>query len=299
MTRVEWAGVFPALTTKFTAADVVDWASMEQHLSFQLDAGVHGLVILDTLGETSTLSASEKLEIVGFFARADRRGRPLIACIAESATRNAKEFVVAAEAAGADAFMLLPPMRYHGDQRETMTYMHDVAAVTSLPIMLCNNPNDYGTDLGPDNVARLADNAKFQAINESTADTRRIPEIRRRAGDRMAVFCGIDDLALECFALGATGWLAGLAVAFPREAVRLWDLTQAARWNEARELYQWFLPLLHLHTGPRCVQQIKLVEALMGVGSAKVRAPRLQLSEKEAAAVEKILATTLERRPQL
>lgn len=299
MNKVEWAGVFPALTTKFTAADVIDWASMEQHLSFQLDAGVHGLVILGSLGETSTLSPAEKLETVDFFGRADRRGRPLIACIAESSTREAKEFVAAAEAVGADGFMLLPPMRYHGDQRETMTYLHDVAAVTSLPIMLCNNPIAYGTDVGPDDVARLADNSKFQAVNESAADTRRIPEIRRRAGDRMAIFCGIDDLALQCFALGARGWVAGLAVAFPREAVRLWELSQADRWNEARELYEWFLPLLHLDTGPRFVQQIKLVEALMGVGSAKVRAPRLQLSEKEAAAVEKILAATLERRPRL
>lgn len=299
MNNLQWLGVFPALTTKFTAADVIDWDAMEKHLSFQLDAGVHGLIILGSLGETSTLSQAEKLEMVSFYARADRRGRPLIACIAESSTRNAREFTAAAEHAGADGFMLLPPMRYPSDRRETMTYLHDVAAVTSLPIMLYNNPVAYGTDLSPDDIARLADNPKFQAVKESAADTRRIPEIRRRVGDRMAVFCGVDDLALECFMLGAVGWVAGLVVAFPRETVRLWELAQAGRWNEARELYEWFLPLLHLDIGPKFVQQIKLVEALMGVGSAKVRAPRLQLSEVEAAAVEKILADALENRPQL
>ncbi len=299
MKNLKWAGVFPALTTKFTAADSIDWAAMEQHLSFQLDAGVHGLIVLGSLGETSTLSPAEKLETVDFFARADRRGRPLIACIAECSTRDAREFAAAAEGAGADGFMLLPPMRYLSDRRETMSYLQDVAAATSLPIMLYNNPIAYGTDLSPDDIARLADNPKFQAVKESAADTRRIPEIRRRIGNRMAIFCGVDDLALECLALGAAGWVAGLVVAFPRETVRLWELTQAGRWNQARELYEWFLPLLHLDIGPKFVQQIKLVEALMGVGSAKVRAPRLQLSEKEATAVEKILADALQNRPQL
>ena len=299
MTDLQWRGVFPALTTKFTAADEIDWSAMEQHLAFQLDAGVHGLIILGSLGETSTLRYAEKLEMVKFFAQADRRGRPLVACIAESSTRDAKEFALAAEEAGADGFMLLPPMRYPSDPRETMTFLHDVAAATSLPIMLYNNPIAYGTDITPDDIARLADNPKFQAVKESAADTRRIPEIRQRLGDRLAIFCGVDDLAFECFTLGAVGWVAGLVVAFPRETVRIWELAQEGRWNEARKLYEWFLPLLHLDIGPKFVQQIKLVEALMGVGSAKVRAPRLQLTEKEASAVEKILADALENRPRV
>jgi dihydrodipicolinate synthase/N-acetylneuraminate lyase len=299
MTQVQWRGVFPALTTKFTAADEIDWKSMEQHLEFQLDAGVHGLIILGSLGENATLSLEEKLETVRFFARAERRGLPLIACIAESSTRDAREFAAAAQDAGADGFMLLPPMRYPSDRRETLTFLHDVAATTSLPFMLYNNPIAYGTDITPDDFVRLADNPRFQAIKESAADTRRFGEIHRRVGDRFALFCGVDDLALECFALGAVGWVAGLVVAFPRETVKLWELCQAGHWDEARALYDWFLPLLHLDIGPKFVQQIKLVEALMGVGSAKVRAPRLQLTEAEASAVEKILSDALEQRPEI
>ena len=298
MTDWQWRGVFPALTTKFTAADDIDWSAMEKHLAFQLDAGVHGLIILGSLGETSTLSLAEKLEMVKFFTVAERRGRPLISCIAESSTRDAREFAAAAEDAGADGFMLLPPMRYPSDKRETITFLQDVAAATSLPVMLYNNPIAYGTDLTPDDIAQLADNPKFQAVKESSADTRRISEIRQRAGERLAIFCGVDDLAFECFALGAVGWVAGLVVAFPRETVRMWELMQAGRWTEARELYEWFLPLLHLDIGPKFVQQIKLVEALMGVGSARVRAPRLQLSSKEASVVEEILADALENRPE-
>lgn len=299
MTEVHWRGVFPALTTKFTAADEIDWASMETHLQFQLDAGVHGLIILGSLGENATLSPDEKLEMVRFFAGADRRDRPLIACIAESSTRNARNFAAAAQLAGADGFMLLPPMRYQSDSRETLTFLNDVASVTDLPIMLYNNPIAYGTDITPEDFARLADNPRFRAIKESAADTRRIPEIRERVGDRYALFCGVDDLAYECFALGAEGWVAGLVVAFPRETVRLWELCQGGNWLAARNLYEWFLPLLHLDIGPKFVQQIKLVEALMGVGSAKVRAPRLQLTEAEASRIEKILADRLECRPQL
>jgi len=291
--------VFPALTTKFTASDEIDWAAMERHLEFQLDAGVHGLVILGSLGENSTLRHTEKLEIVKFFSRMDRKGRPLLACIAEASTRDAKEFAVAAEQAGAEGFMLLPPMRYPSDRRETMIYLNEVASATPLPIMLYNNPVAYGVDICPDDIARLADNSKFQAVKESSMDTRRIPEIRKRLGDRMAIFCGVDDLAFECLALGAVGWVAGLVGAFPRETVQLWKGMQAGRWDEARDLYQWFLPLLHLDVGPKFVQQIKLVEALMGVGSAKVRAPRLQLTDKEATAVEKTLNNALENRPQI
>ncbi len=299
MQKVDWRGVFPALTTKFTATDTIDWDAMGRHLEFQLDAGVHGLIVLGSLGENATLSMDEKLEIVRFMAEQDRRGSPLIACIAESSTRDAKNFAAAAEDAGADGFMLLPPMRYPSDRRETMTYLHDVAAAASCPIMLYNNPIAYGTDISPEDFARLADNPKFEAIKESAADTRRFTEIRRQTGDRFALFCGVDDLALECFALGATGWVAGLVVAFPRETVRLWELCMSGDWEEARKLYDWFLPLLHLDIGPRFVQQIKLVEALVGVGSAKVRAPRMQLAEADASRVERILAEALENRPRL
>jgi 4-hydroxy-tetrahydrodipicolinate synthase len=297
MSELQWRGVFPALTTKFSAADEIDWDLMASHLEFQLDAGVHGLIILGSLGENATLRADEKLAMVRFFAESDRRGLPLVACIAESSTRDAREFAAAAEDAGADGFMLLPPMRYPSDRRETMSYFNDVAAATSLPIMLYNNPIAYGTDVTPEDFARLADNPRFRAIKESAADTRRFTEIRRLVGDRFDLFCGVDDLAFECFSLGAVGWVAGLVVAFPRETVKLWNLFQAGRWAEARELYEWFLPLLHLDIGPKFVQQIKLVEALMGVGSAKVRAPRLQLTEADASRVEQILQEALASRP--
>jgi 4-hydroxy-tetrahydrodipicolinate synthase len=298
MSSIQWRGVFPALTTKFTAADAIDWGAMEKHLEYQLDAGVHGLIILGSLGENATLSAEEKLEMVRFFARAERRGRPLIACVAESSTRDAKAFARAAEQAGAEGLMVLPPMRYASDG-ETHAYLQDVAAASGLPVMLYNNPLAYGTDLTPEDFARLADNPRFEAIKESAADTRRFPQIRRLVGDRFALFCGVDDLAFECFTLGAVGWVAGLVVAFPRETVRLWELCQLGRWDAARQLYEWFLPLLHLDIGPKFVQQIKLVEALMGVGSAKVRAPRMQLGEAEASRVEKILSEALEHRPAL
>jgi 4-hydroxy-tetrahydrodipicolinate synthase len=260
---------------------------------------VHGLIILGSLGENATLSMAEKLEMVGFFAGQERRGRPLVVCIAESSTRDAREFAAAAEGAGADGFMLLPPMRYPSDRRETLAYLHDVAAATSLPFMLYNNPVAYGTDITPEDFLRVADNPKFEAIKESAADTRRITDIRRLAGDRYRLFCGVDDLALECFALGADGWVAGLVVAFPRETVRLYELCRDGRWAEARALYEWFLPLLHLDIGPKFVQQIKLVEALVGVGSAKVRAPRMQLAEAEASHVEAVLAEALANRPGL
>lgn len=299
MKNPHWRGVFPALTTKFTADDRLDFDAMAEHLEFQLNAGVHGIIILGSLGENSTLSAAEKQELMAFFARTVDGRVPLLACVAECGTREARALVSAGEEAGVDGFMVLPPMRYPSDRRETLQWFRDVELATDRPLMLYNNPVAYGTDLRPEDLAELADNSGYVAIKESSADPRRMPVIRRLYGDRFALFCGVDDLALECFAVGAVGWVAGLVVAFPEETVRLYDLMTAGRWDEARDLYDWFLPLLQLDIGPLFVHQIKLVEQLVGVGSERVRAPRLALEGEARAHVERIVREALEHRPVL
>lgn len=297
MNTIIWKGVYPAVTTKFKQDFSLDLDAMAEHTEFQLSAGVHGLIILGSLGENSTLDMDEKLRLTEFFIRQIDSRVPLLACIAESDTRQACYYASRAEAMGVSGFMLLPPMRYPSDRRETMSYLEEVAAATDLPIMLYNNPVAYGTDLTPADFEALASNPKFVAIKESSANTRRVPEIRRRTGERYAIFCGVDDLAFECFSLGAVGWVAGLVVAFPRETVALYELMHAGKWAEARQLYEWFLPLLSLDIGPKFVQQIKLVEEIMGVGSARVRSPRLALSETEADRVRQIVAQALANRP--
>ena len=297
MNTERWQGVYPAVTTKFKPDFSLDLEAMAEHTEFQLSAGVHGLIILGSLGENSTLDMDEKLLLTEFFIRQINGRVPLLACIAESDTRQACYYAKRAEAMGIDGFMLLPPMRYPSDQRETMSYLQEVAAASDVPIMLYNNPVAYGTDLSPADFESLASNPKFVAIKESSANTRRIPAIRRRTGDRYAIFCGVDDLAFECFSMGASGWVAGLVVAFPRETVRIYDLMVAGKWAEARLIYEWFLPLLSLDIGPKFVQQIKLVEEMMGVGSATVRSPRLELSEPEVRHVRKIVEQALANRP--
>lgn len=293
MDSVRWQGVFPALTTKFKTNFSLDLDAMAEHLEFQLKAGVHGIIILGSLGENSALNMDEKLQLTEFFINQLGNRAPLLACIAESDTREACNYASQAEIMGVDGIMLLPPMRYQGDRQETLTYLQEVAAASDMPVMLYNNPVAYGTDLQPVDFETLASNPKFVAIKESSADTRRIPEIRRILGERYALFCGVDDLAYECFSLGAVGWVAGLVVAFPRETVRLYDLMCAERWAEARVLYEWFLPLLHLDIGPKFVQQIKLVEEIIGVGSSRVRSPRLALSDSEARSVRQTVEFAL------
>lgn len=299
MNTDRWEGVYPAVTTKFKADFSLDLDAMAKHLEFQLEAGVDGVIILGSLGENSTLDMDEKLQLTEFFIEKINGRVPLLACIAESDTRQACFYARQAEHMGIDGFMLLPPMRYLSDQSETMSYLEEVAAASDVPIMLYNNPLAYGTDLSPADFETLAANPKFVAIKESSANTRRIPEIRRRTGDRYAIFCGVDDLAFESFSLGAVGWVAGLVVAFPRETVRLYQLMREEKWAQARKLYEWFLPLLSLDIGPKFVQQIKLVEEIMGLGSARVRSPRLSLSDADAQYVREIVERALENRPQL
>lgn len=297
MNSVRWQGVFPALTTKFKPDFSLDLDAMAEHLEFQLKAGVDGIIILGSLGENSALNMDEKLQLTDFFIRQLEKRVPLLACIAESDTREACNYASRAEVMGVDGVMLLPPMRYQGDRHETLTYLQTVAAASDLPVMLYNNPVAYGTDLLSADFETLASNPKFVAIKESSADTRRIPEIRRILGERYAIFCGVDDLAYECFSLGAVGWVAGLVVAFPRETVRLYELMSAGQWVQARVLYEWFLPLLHLDIGPKFVQQIKLVEEIIGVGSSRVRSPRLPLSDNEARNVRQTVEHALVNRP--
>ena len=297
MKASDWRGVFPALTTKFNATGALDFAAMADHLEFQLAAGVHGIIILGSLGENSTLSAAEKQDLIRFYGQRINRRVPLVACIAESATRDALALTSAGDELGVDGYMVLPPMRYPSDKPETLGYLRAVAAGTQRPIMLYNNPVAYGTDLLPEDFAELASEPRFVAIKESSANTRRMSAIRRLTGDRYALFCGVDDLALECFAVGAVGWVAGLVVAFPRETMRLYTLMTEQRWEEARVLYDWFLPLLELDIGPKFIQQIKLVEELGGVGSERVRAPRLALTGRERERVERIVAAALASRP--
>lgn len=297
MNTTRWKGVFPAVTTKFKADFSLDLEAMAGHLEFQLEAGVHGIIILGSLGECSTLNREEKLQLTEFFVTQVDNRVPLLACIAESDTREACHYARRAQELGIDGFMLLPPMRYPSDQRETLAYLEEVAAASDLPVMLYNNPIAYGTDLSPADFKTLASNRKFVAIKESSADTRRIPEIRRLLDDRFAIFCGVDDLAFECFSLGAVGWVAGLVVAFPKETVRMYELMCAEQWAEARVIYEWFLPMLHLDIGPKFVQQIKLVEEIVGVGTARVRSPRLELTKSDARQVHKIVQHALANRP--
>jgi 4-hydroxy-tetrahydrodipicolinate synthase len=294
-----WTGVFPALTTKFTSNEELDITAMEQHCNFQLEAGVHGIVVLGSLGENGSLSWEEKQEIVKAVVRVCHGRVPVIACCAETTTAAAQRFVAAAASHGADGIMLLPPMRYPSDSRETMTYLRAIAERCELPIMLYNNPVAYHIDISPALFAALADEQKFVAIKESSDNIRRVTDIFNLVGERYNIFMGVDDLALEALTLGAVGWVAGLVCAFPTETVALYNLVKAGRMKEALELYRWFMPLLHLDVSTKFVQNIKLAEAMVGVGTEYVRAPRLPLSGSERKHVEHIIARAIETRPRV
>ena len=294
-----WEGVFPAVTTKFRSDESIDGAAIEKHISFQIDSGVHGLVVLGSLGEQGTLTPDEKLQIIRLAAGVSRGRAPVIASVAETTTAGACAFVHQAAAAGADGFMVLPPMQYFSDSRETLQYYRRVARASDRPIMIYNNPVAYRVDLTPPLLAELADEPKFQAIKESSDDVRRITDIKNLLGDRYRIFSGVDDLALESLILGASGWVAGLVCAFPRETVAIYSLVKRGRIAEALQLYRWFTPLLHLDTDVKFIHYIKLAETLAGVGTETMRAPRLPLAGEERERVTAIILHALKTRPPL
>lgn len=276
-----WQGVYPALLTPFTADDQLDLPLFETNIQAQLDAGVHGLIIGGSLGEASTLTRPEKLTLLQTALAASGGRVPVIMNIAEQATREAIACAREAEENGADGLMLLPPMRYYADPRETVVFFKTVAEATSLPIMIYNNPVDYKIMTTVAMFRELAELPNIQAVKESTRDLTNITRMRNAFGDRFKILGGVDTLAFEALVLGADGWVAGLVDAFPAETVSIYEDVKAGRLDKARALYQWFMPLLELDIHPKLVQYIKLAATATGIGSEYVRAPRLMLEGAE------------------
>ena len=296
---VQWRGVFPAATTQFHQDQAVDFKSTLTHLDTMIDAGIHGLIMLGTVGENCSLEYSEKIELLKATV-AHVAGRvPVLSGVAECTTALACRFARDAQRVGVLGLMVLPAMVYKSDPRETMTHFRTVAAASDLPIMVYNNPVSYDVDITPEMFAELADEPKFVAIKESSDNVRRITDLKNVCGERYMLFCGVDDLVLESLLLGAAGWVSGLVNAFPAENRLLWDLATSGRWDEALRVYRWYTPLLHLDTHVKLVQYIKLAVQECGYGSERLRAPRLPLIGEERERILAIIRRGIATRPKI
>jgi 4-hydroxy-tetrahydrodipicolinate synthase len=292
-----WKGVYPAVTTAFRDDGALDAEGTGKHVDAMVRAGMHGIVVIGTVGECSSLSFEERLAVVRTAAAAAAGRAPVIAGVAHASTAEACRFAAEAERAGADGLMVLPPMVYKGDGRETLAHVRAVARSSRLGVLVYNNPPSYGVDLTPPMIASLADEPRIEAVKESSDNPRRITDLANVAGDRFVLMGGVDDLVLESVLLGAQGWISGLVNAFPDESLLLWTLAREGRWEEARALYRWYTPLLHLDTHPKLVQYIKLAMAETGRGTETVRAPRLALEGAERREILELIRTAIRTNP--
>lgn len=299
MSIVTWKGVYPAVLTPFKSDDSIDFETFQLNLEAQLDAGIDGIILAGSLGEASTLSNTEKKDLLLFCKDVARERAPIIINIAEQSTKCAIQAANDAELHGADGLMLLPPMRYKADDRETLVYFKTVANNTSLPIMIYNNPVDYKILATLDMFEEMADTMNIQAVKESTRDISNITRMINRFGNRFKILGGVDTLSYESLCAGADGLVAGLVDAFPRETVAIYRLVKAGYYQEALKIYRWFLPVLELDIQPKLVQYIKLAASLTGIGTEYVRAPRLTLEGKERDEVVAIVNEAIETRPEL
>lgn len=295
-----WMGVMPAITTCFDETLAVDHAFMARHCRWLVDHGCTGIVALGSLGEGATLSFNEKLDILRTCVQAVGDRVPIVSAVSALSTAEAVEIARQAEKIGCRGLMVLPPYVYRGDWREMKTHVAAVFRATRLSCMLYNNPVAYGTDFLPEQIAELAaEHENFHAVKESSTDVRRVTAIRTLVGDRLAVFVGVDDAIVEGIAMGAVGWIAGLVNALPKESVALFDWARRGEWEKTFALYRWFLPLLRMDTVPKFVQLIKLVQQEVGMGTARVRPPRLELVGAELEQARTIIRTALASRPSL
>ena len=296
---MNWEGVMPAITTKFTNDDKLDLDLFNKNINAQLDAGVSAIVLGGSLGEASTLTADEKNILTKNTISVTEGKIPIVVNIAEQSTKAAIKSAISAEENGASGLMVLPPMRYKSCDLETVQYFKDIAKSTSLPIMIYNNPVDYKIEVTLDMFDDLLEIENIQAVKESTRDITNITRIKNKFGDRLKIMTGVDTLALESLIMGAVGWIAGLVCAFPYETVAIYKLQKIGKIEEAISIYRWFMPLLELDINSKLVQNIKLAETYTGLGSENVRAPRLPLSGNERESVISIIETALESRPDL
>ncbi|REG81869.1 dihydrodipicolinate synthase family protein [Algoriphagus antarcticus] len=296
---INWKGVFPAVTTKFTSDDELDIKSFQSNIRTQMEAGVHGIILGGSLGEASTLTSREKATLIKATLEVLEEKIPAVLTIAEQSTEGAIEAVKAANESGIEGFMVLPPMRYKADDLETLTFFKKIAQSTDLPIMIYNNPVDYKILVTLDMFEELEVFKNIQAVKESTRDLSLVTKMINRFGDRYKILCGVDPMAYESLALGADGWVAGLVCAFPFETVAIYNLMEQGRYKEALKIYRWFFPLLELDIHPKLVQYIKLAEVATGLGTEHVRAPRLPLVGSERQRVLTIIQESLKSRPVL
>jgi dihydrodipicolinate synthase/N-acetylneuraminate lyase len=297
---MNWTGVMPAMTTYFDQDFEVDHGFIGKHANWLLDNGCTGLFLLGSLGEAATLTFDEKIAILTKTVASVKGRAPLVAAVSALSTHEAVDIAKAAAGAGCSGLMILPPYVYRGDWREMKAHVSSVLRSTSLPSMLYNNPVAYGTDFLPEQIRELAaEHENLQAVKESTTDVRRVTAIRALIGDRLRILVGVDDAIVEGIAAGAVGWIAGLVNALPLESVALFDAAAAGRDQEAFALYRWFLPLLRMDTVPKFIQLIKLVQQEVGMGSARVRMPRMELAGAELNEARATIQDALKTRPAL
>jgi 4-hydroxy-tetrahydrodipicolinate synthase len=297
--KVQWKGVFPAITTQFRQDQSLDLAATAKHLDTMIQAGIHGVVFLGTVGENTALEYEEKLAVLREMKQVVRGRIPMLTGVSEYTTALAGRFARDAEKIGVDGLMVLPAMVYKSDERETLTHYRGVLHATGLPVIAYNNPVSYSVDITPEMFRELENEPNLVAIKESSENVRRITDLVNTVGDRYILFNGVDDLVLESVLLGAQGWVSGLVNAFPNENRELWDLATAGKWEQARALYRWYTPLLHLDTKVKLVQYIKLAMSETGLGSEMVRAPRLPIVGAEREEILKVVRHAISTRPAL
>jgi 4-hydroxy-tetrahydrodipicolinate synthase len=297
MNLPKWTGVFPAVVTQMHEDQSLDLAASARHFEALIESGVSGLIVCGSLGENQCLQPDEKCAVVKCAVETARGRVPVLSGVAEMSTQAAARYMQDCEKLGASGFMIMPAMVYKADNREVMHWFRTMAKATTLPWMLYNNPVGYSIDVTPEMFAELADVENLVAIKESSANPRRITELRLLVGDRYQLFTGVDDLILECSILGIDGWVAGSGIAFPKENQKLWQLTREGRWDEARTLYRWTQPLMKLDTHTHFVQYIKLLCQETGLGKEWVREPRIPITGTERDQVLKIIREALAKRP--
>lgn len=286
----QFEGAFPVLITPMNEDYSVNYEGLKENIQYYLNQKVPGIVVVGSTGEFASLDEAEKKEIVKIAGEVVKDTETdLLVGIADERTDKVLEYAKHAEANHADGLLLINSYYMTPTEEEAFEQFKEVNDHVSTPIMMYNNPFTANVNLENETIYKIdkeLDNVQY--IKESSGDIRKVRAVADNTD--LVLFCGADDLALESFVLGATGWISVAANIVPNSAGRLYELVKAKNYDGAKELYKDLLPLCEfLEDSGKYVQIVKKAMELKGLNGGPSRKPRLGLTEEEITKLKELM----------
>lgn len=285
-------GAFPVLITPMDEFQEINWNGVKQNVNYFIDQKVAGIIINGSTGEFVSLSKEERFKMVETVLKEVDGRIPVIVGTAAETTKETIEYTKHAEAHGADCALIINS--YYCKPKEEEIYFHfkEISNAVNIPIMLYNNPFTSGVNMSTELMLRIGKECEnVTHIKESSGDIRKARDLVRQGEGAFQVFCGSEDLVMESYLVGATGWVSVAGNIVPGLVTKMYEHFQNGELEKAWEINDAILPLCEFLEGSgKYVQIVKRSMELHGQAGGPSRYPRLGLTEEEYQKLQMIIS---------